>query len=125
MGNDNKITLEIFFGDFGIWVEREGVSGCEHLGPVDADSDLGVFGLHLVGFTGRHVTQELAHFLQMVHVLLETLAALVEPVAVQRNGRRSQVTHQVGVLAGRGQQLGRLFQGRLLQLQPQFLRALQ
>ena len=49
-------------------------------------------------------------------------AAFVETIAIQRQSGGSQVAHQFRVLSGRGQEFGRLFQGRLLQLQPQFLK---
>lgn len=61
----------------------------------------------------------------MVDVLLETFAAFVETVAVQGNGRRSEMANQIGIFPRGGQQLGRLFQRSLLELKPQFLRALQ
>ena len=101
------------------------MGGGEHLRAVDADGDLCVLGGHLHGLGRCHVTQEFADFLQVIDVLLEALAALVESIAVQRQGGAAQMTGQLGVLFGRRQQLGRLFQRRLLQLQAQLLRALQ
>lgn len=118
-------TLEIFFGYLGIRVERQRVSGGEHLRAVDSHRDLGVLGLHLERLGRGDVPQQLAHLLQVVDVLVETLAALVEPVAVQRDGGAPQVSDELGVLARRGQQLGRLLERRLLQLEAQLLGALQ
>lgn len=75
-------TFKIFFGYFGIWIEGQRVGGSEHLGAVDANSDLGVLGCHLHSLSRRHVTQQFANFLQVIDMLLEALAALVKSIAV-------------------------------------------